>query len=127
MVDLFGQVIEISLSMSVLILLLFIFSKALHKRYRASAAVFAWLAIALRLILPWNISLPSAAVTIPIPQTMVQPHPVASVFTETLLPEMTEENAVPQIPQNAPADNPEKNNEEVFHPRPGFPFLPCRF
>ena len=120
MVDLFGQVIEISLSMSVLILLLFIFSKALHKRYRASAAVFAWLAIALRLILPWNISLPSAAVTIPIPQTMVQPHPVASVFTETLLPEMTEENAVPQIPQNAPADNPEKNNEESLSPASGF-------
>lgn len=120
MVDLFGQVIEISLSMSVLILLLFIFSKALHKRYRASAAVFAWLAIALRLILPWNISLPSAAVTIPIPQTMVQPHPVASVFTETLLTEVTEENAVPQIPQTAPADNPEKNNEESLSPASGF-------
>ena len=76
MTDLFGQVIEISLSMSVLIVILFVFSKTMHQRYRASVVVLAWLAIALRLILPWNITLPSAAVTIPVPQRMVQPLPV---------------------------------------------------
>ena len=72
----FEQIIEISISMSVLILILFAFSKGMHQRYRASVVVLAWLAIALRLILPWNITLPSAAVTIPVPQRMVQPLPV---------------------------------------------------
>ena len=78
----FEQIIEISISMSVLILILFAFSKGMHQRYRASVVVLAWLAIALRLILPWNITLPSAAVTIPVPQRMVQPLPVGSSFTE---------------------------------------------
>ena len=55
MTELLSQVIEVSFSMSFLILILFLFSKVMHQRYQASVTVLAWLAIALRLILPWNI------------------------------------------------------------------------
>ena len=99
----FEQIIEISISMSVLILILFAFSKGMHQRYRASVVVLAWLAIALRLILPWNITLPSAAVTIPVPQRMVQPLPVGSSFTERPQPE-TE----PQLPSPSFSEHYEK-------------------
>lgn len=111
MTDLFGQVIEISLSMSVLIVILFVFSKTMHQRYRASVVVLAWLAIALRLILPWNITLPSAAVTIPVPQRMVQPLPVGSSFTEIPQPE-TE----PQLPSPSFPEHYEKTEENTMPP-----------
>ena len=114
MTDLFGQVIEISLSMSVLIVILFVFSKTMHQRYRASVVVLAWLAIALRLVLPWNITLPSAAVTIPVPQRMVQPLPVGSSFTERLQPE-TE----PQLPSPSFSEHYEKAEENPT-PATGF-------
>ena len=114
MTDLFGQVIEISLSMSVLIVILFVFSKTMHQRYRASVVVLAWLAIALRLILPWNITLPSAAVTIPVPQRMVQPLPVGSSFTEIPQPE-TE----PQLPSPSFSEHYEKAEENPT-PATGF-------
>lgn len=114
MTDLFGQVIEISLSMSVLIVILFVFSKTMHQRYRASL----WsclLAIALRLILPWNITLPSAAVKIPVPQRMVQPLPVTPVFRES--PELKAE--VPSK-EPLPSDNLQEKTEENTMPPTGF-------
>lgn len=107
----FEQIIEISISMSVLILILFAFSKGMHQRYRASVVVLAWLAIALRLILPWNITLPSAAVTIPVPQRMVQPLPVGSSFTEIPQPE-TE----PQLPSPSFPEHYEKTEENTMPP-----------
>ena len=110
----FEQIIEISISMSVLILILFAFSKGMHQRYRASVVVLAWLAIALRLILPWNITLPSAAVTIPVPQRMVQPLPVGSSFTERPQPE-TE----PQLPSPSFSEHYEKAEENPT-PATGF-------
>lgn len=115
MTDLFGQVIEISLSMSVLIVILFVFSKTMHQRYRASVVVLAWLTIALRLILPWNITLPSAAVTIPVPQRMVQPLPVTPVFRES--PELKAE--VPSK-EPLPSDNLQEKAEENPTPATGF-------
>ena len=115
MTDLFGQVIEISLSMSVLIVILFVFSKTMHQRYRASVVVLAWLAIALRLILPWNITLPSAAVKIPVPQRMVQPLPVTPVFRES--PELKAE--VPSK-EPLPSDNLQEKTEENTMPPTGF-------
>lgn len=115
MTDLFGQVIEISLSMSVLIVILFVFSKTMHQRYRASVVVLAWLAIALRLIMPWNITLSSAAVTIPVPQRMVQPLPVTPVFRES--PELKAEVS---SKEPLPSDNLQEKAEENTASATGF-------
>lgn len=56
------NIIEISVSMSGIIILMIILSHFLDKKYRVSWKYWIWLVIAIRLIIPFNISLPNAPI-----------------------------------------------------------------
>ncbi len=62
-------VVEISATTSVLILLLKILSRFLNKRYFAKWKNILWLLIAIRLLIPYNISLSNALVEVQVPKT----------------------------------------------------------
>lgn len=64
-------VFEITLAMSVIILLIFIFSPVIEKRYSAKWRYFIWLFIAIRLVIPINITLPKPPINIETPVTNV--------------------------------------------------------
>ena len=113
MTELLSQVIEVSFSMSFLILILFLFSKVMHRRYQASVTVLAWLAIALRLILPWNISLPVPAITIPVPQAVVQPHTFISPIVENSEQPSESEAPAPLSNPRPVYEQPSSNREPV--------------
>jgi len=60
-----SNIFVISLSMSAVILLLLIISPILNERYSARWRYFVWLIIAIRLIIPFKMEMPSAPVNIP--------------------------------------------------------------
>ncbi len=59
---LFQTIIEITLAVSVIIVLLLIFSKILDKNYTTKWRYWVWLVLAVRLLIPFNISLPNAPI-----------------------------------------------------------------
>ena len=60
----FADVLEISLAMSVVLAVLLALWPLLKKRLRAGAFYWVWLLSALRLCIPFNLSLPQAPVTV---------------------------------------------------------------
>lgn len=90
---LFFNTIEITLYTSVIILLLMVFSKVTDKRYGAGWRYFIWLLLAIRMLIPMNITLPKAPVTISTPPQTVTYHAIQNMPVHT--------TAVPQ--QAAPA------------------------
>lgn len=60
----FADVLEISLAMSVVLAVLLALRPLLKKRLRAGAFYWVWLLAALRLCIPFNLSLPQAPVTV---------------------------------------------------------------
>ena len=65
LVRLFETVVEITLATSVVIALLLLLSKILEKKFAAKWRYWVWLIIAIRLILPFNLSLASPPVQVP--------------------------------------------------------------
>jgi len=65
------NIFEITLSMSVVIIAVLLFSPIIEKRYSAKWRYFIWLFIAIRLIIPFNITLPKAPINIETPTTNV--------------------------------------------------------
>jgi len=65
------NIFEITLSMSVVIIAVLLFSPIIEKRYSAKWRYFIWLFIAIRLIIPFNITLPKAPINIETPSTNV--------------------------------------------------------
>ena len=66
-----NALLEISLSTSVVILLVLILNAFIDKRYMAKGKYFLWLILAVRLIIPFNITLPKAPVTVTVPERTV--------------------------------------------------------
>ncbi|MFQ8759492.1 MAG: hypothetical protein ACLSAF_08675 [Intestinimonas sp.] len=62
---------EITLTMSAVILLLLALGPLLSRRYAALWRYWAWLAVAVRLLIPVNISLPQAPVRLSPPEDQV--------------------------------------------------------
>ena len=62
----FSNVVEITVAVSLLILFLLALTPLLRRQYTAKWRYWAWLALAVRLLIPWNISLPSAPVQVQI-------------------------------------------------------------
>lgn len=58
----FQTIVEITLAVSVVIVLLLIFSKILDKNYTAKWRYWVWLVLAIRLLIPFSISLPNAPI-----------------------------------------------------------------
>lgn len=74
---LFMRLLGISITTSVVILLLKLSSGLFNKTYAAKWKYWIWLVLALRLIIPFNFSLPATPVTVDIPNTPM------STFTNT--------------------------------------------
>lgn len=68
-----GTLFEITISMSAVILLLFMLMPFMKKRYSAKLRYYIWLVIALRLCLPFNITLPKAPVKLNMENTSIIP------------------------------------------------------
>lgn len=64
LLDRFGDVLEITLTLSVVIALLLALRPRLGRRYRAGLSCWVWLAVAVRLVIPFNLSLPQAPVSL---------------------------------------------------------------
>lgn len=60
----FFTILEITFSMSIVIIIIFLLMPVINKRYSAKWRYFIWLFIAIRLIVPINITLPKAPVVI---------------------------------------------------------------
>ena len=60
----FFTILEITISMSVVIMIIFLLMPVINKRYSAKWRYFIWLFIALRLVIPFNITLPKAPVVV---------------------------------------------------------------
>ena len=71
MSDLLSTLAEISLTMSAVILLLLVLGPLLAQRYAPQWRYWAWLAVAVRLLIPVNLSLPQAPVTLEAPPDRV--------------------------------------------------------
>ncbi|MGZ9585168.1 M56 family metallopeptidase [Paenibacillus marinisediminis] len=69
--DLFLTILEISLSISIVIFVLLMISSRINKRFIAKWKYWIWLVIAVRLLFPFNLTLPQAPVQIAIPQSQV--------------------------------------------------------
>ncbi|MGZ9583826.1 M56 family metallopeptidase [Paenibacillus marinisediminis] len=69
--DLFLTILEISLSISIVIFILLLISSRINKRFIAKWKYWIWLVIAVRLLFPFNFTLPQAPVQIAIPQSQV--------------------------------------------------------
>ena len=67
MTDLLMTLAEISLTMSAVILLLLALGPLLARRYAARWRYWAWLVVAVRLLVPLNLSLPRAPVQLEAP------------------------------------------------------------
>ena len=87
----FLNVVEITMAVSLLILFLLALTPLLRRQYTAKWRYWAWMALAVRLLIPWNVSLPSAPVQVQISNRTVLPAPAAQ----------TPAPAVPQIPSQA--------------------------
>ena len=72
---------EISLSMSAVILLLLLLGPLLERRYQPRWRYWAWLAVSVRLLIPWNPDLPHAPVQVAVPPAdqvvLARPTPAA--------------------------------------------------
>lgn len=82
--DLALQVIEISLTTSVLIGILLLMVPMLQKRYRARFRYMIWLVIAVRLLIPFKLSLPVNSVEIELPKRDLS---VSEPYIEEALPQ----------------------------------------
>lgn len=68
----FRTIFIVSVTTSVLIALLLCFAPLLDKRYSARWRYFIWLIIALRLVIPWNPSMPRAPIQIPVAERQIE-------------------------------------------------------
>lgn len=76
--EVFFTVLEISLSLSVVILLLLLISFRINKNYIAKWKYWIWLVIAIRLLLPFNLTIPQAPMQFEFPQSQVFTSPAST-------------------------------------------------
>ena len=106
---------EITLTMSAVILLLLLLGPVLSRRYAIRWRYWAWLAVAVRLLIPLNFSLPEAPVQLETPPDRVvytappnlsTPAPVSTDFTPVVSTAAPVQPSVAQPETTAPAVQP---------------------
>ncbi len=90
MKDIFLSVFEISVSASLVMFMLLVLSPYLNKRYAAKWKYLMWIAIALRLAIPFHFSLPDRALVINVPEQIITP---IAADTENAVPMMLDTEA----------------------------------
>lgn len=71
--DFFLSVFEVSVSTGIMVIALLVAAPFLNKRYASKWKYYTWIALALRLVLPFLIDSSLRPVTIPIPEPMTTP------------------------------------------------------
>lgn len=103
----FADVLEISLAMSVVLAVLLALRPLLKRRLRAGAFYWVWLLAALRLCIPFNLSLPQAPVTVEaVPRAVYRVDTVNSNPGNHHYAALTEEEAASEevAAENRPVD-----------------------
>lgn len=101
------HVAEVSLSISLIILCLWIWQRWLDARYSARWRCWVWLVLAVRLLIPWNFSLPQAPVQLALP---------APVQTQAEIPtNMAPAQSTP-VQGTFPAQLPDGTTPAIFEP-----------
>ena len=103
----FADVLEISLAMSVVLAVLLALRPLLKKRLRVGAFYWVWLLAALRLCIPFNLSLPQAPVTVEaVPRAVYRVDTVNSNPGNHHYAALTEEEAASEevAAENRPVD-----------------------
>ncbi len=114
MLDIFtrsaAHVSEITVGVSLIILILLLLERRLDARYSARWRCWVWLLLAVRLIIPWNFSLPQAPVQLHIPATpqaqAEMPANTINMYTPTYEKESTSASIPPSGEQDAPQIQP---------------------
>lgn len=73
MKDIFLSLFEISVSASLVIFMLLVLSPYLNKRYAAKWKYLMWIAVALRLTIPFHFSMPDRVLVINVPEQIITP------------------------------------------------------
>lgn len=97
---LFLSVVEISLSTSLVIAMVLALSSLLNRRYAAKWKYFIWLALALRLAVPFTLELPKQEIVLDVPARMTAP----IAFTVVNKAPLPLQPQLPQTPKIAPLD-----------------------
>lgn len=88
--QMFINVLEISVSMIPVLVLLFLFSRRISRFYSAKWNYFVWMLLAVRLMVPFHFTLPTAPVAIQMPAQISQPiavsHTVSAASSQAAAP-----------------------------------------
>jgi len=87
MKDIFLSLLEISVPASLVILVLLVLSPYLNKRYAAKWKYLMWIAVALRLAVPFHFSLPDRALVINVPEQIITPIAANAENPVTIMPD----------------------------------------
>ncbi|WP_066457939.1 hypothetical protein [Anaerotruncus rubiinfantis] len=109
--NLFETLLLVSLTTSALIGLLLVLSPLLGRRYPAKWRYWAWLLLAVRLLIPWNFTLPEPPVTIPVAPAVLAPAARQTPPTFTAPTEAAPASPVPE-PARAAAGQPKARQAE---------------
>lgn len=97
-----ANVVFVSVLGGCLTLLLALAAPALRRRYTARTLCIAWLLLALRMLIPFHLSLPDAPVQIPMPA--VQVAAPQAVQPDTAAPSLPEKTAAAVLPETGAAE-----------------------
>lgn len=101
-VDLINSIIEISIGCAISVSIVLILSKFIKKNYKIQWRYFIWLALAVRMIIPFNVTLPEKSIPVYI-------HPRAYINTQNAVHTMPVQSAVTNAVQLLPhSDSAEK-------------------
>lgn len=87
--------LELTLTTGVLIILLLLLTPVLEKRFPPRWRYWAWLVLALRLAIPFNLSLPEPLIILPSPVLAEQAGPSSADMLQELEPELPAESVQP--------------------------------
>ncbi len=90
MKDIFLSLFETSVSASLVIFVLLVLSPYLNKRYAAKRKYLMWIAVALRLAIPFHFSLPDRVLVVNVPEQIITP---IAADTENAVPIMLDTEA----------------------------------
>lgn len=107
--DMLFSLMEVTLTMSAVIAVLLALGKVLERRFAPQWRYWAWLVVALRLMVPFNLSLPQAPVQVTLPQVQAAARSVEAAPSQGALPQAPSlpepEVQGPAGPEETPAVN----------------------
>jgi beta-lactamase regulating signal transducer with metallopeptidase domain len=97
--NIFASVLRVSLTTGVVILAVILLSSRLNRRYVAKWKYWLWLLLGVRLLVPFNLELPSAPVKITVPERVFAPAPIVGQAPVAFAPAGPVAAAIDPAPQ----------------------------